>query len=274
MTLVEPSSGGLIAAWCDSAAVESDARLSEVQLPDGISYVDVVQSVSEKLWRLSGSRWSGARTDTVRPHRLTEGCGCDMSIMIPAGTWSGIGGWFDRAFPEAWGCGCPSRSVYELPGGRVIRVDEIIVDGATLDPSKYVVYDNRQLVRLDDGGLSTSWPCCQRIATPDGELGTWSVRWTHGQVPPTSGSLAAYAYSIATAKRFNTKKNTLPERAQRISRQDVDITIESDNLLNEGRTGIPEVDEFVEAYNPHRLLRRAQVFDPDTIAPAVVTSTD
>jgi len=248
--------------------------VSEVELPDGISYADIVQSVSERMWRLSGCRWSGARTDTVRPHRLTEGCACDMSMVIPAGTWSGIGGWFDRAFPEAWGCGCGSRSLYELPGGRVIRVDEILVDGVVLAPAKYRVFDNRTLVRLDDGGLPSSWPCCQRLTVPDGELGTWSIRWTHGQVPPMSGKLASYAYSIATAKRFNTKKNTLPERTQRVQRQDVEITIESDNLLNEGRTGIPEVDEFIEAYNPHRLVRRAQVFDPDTIAPAVVSSTE
>lgn len=276
-TPVSPLTGGTCALWCVPDDVEGDKRLSQVELPDGITYAMICQSSSERLWKATGRRWMGAQTATIRPHRLNDGCSCDLAgFMLP--TWGADLGdsWWSRVYPEGGGCGCGSTHL-DLAGGNVISVDEVLIDGAVVDPATYRLYDNRRLVRQRDPatGSGGTWPCCQRIEVPATEPGTCQIRWTFGQLPPMDGQLAAYAYSVERAKRYDTARGNgrMPAQAKSVRSQDVDITIDDGQGIAEGRTGIPEVDEFVEAWNPKRLTRRARVYDPDSITGAVSSRT-
>lgn len=273
-TPVTPLAGGTCALWCVPDDVEADKRLTQVTLPDGITYQMICQSSSERLWKATGRRWMGAQTATVRPHRLNDSCRCDLSGFLPR-TWGGelSDTWWSRLYPEGGGCGCGATQI-DLAGGNVITVDEVRVDNVVLAPNTYALFDNRRLVRLKDPttGSELTWPCCQRLEVPTTEPGTFQIRYSFGQLPPMDGQLAAYAYSVERAKRYDTARGNgrMPAQAKSVRSQDVDITIDDGQGIAEGRTGIPEVDEFVEAWNPKRLTRRARVYDPDTISGAVV----
>lgn len=277
MSSISPAVGGLIAPWVDAVAVDGDPRVKNAELPDFVTMAKCVQAASENLYKLTGARWQGLQTVTVRPHRLGDDCTCDQGMVGQWATWTeaGASGWTDRLFPEGWGCGCAGQEQYVITGGRVSEIVEVMVDGEVLDPSAYVLYDDRRLVRVaDDGGTALSWPCCQRIALAPTEVGTWQLIYAQGQAPPMSGVLAAYEYSVQIALRYDARKNgKVSARASRVTREGVDITIESEAAIKDGRTGFPTVDDFIEAWNPHQLQRRAQIYSPDDVAPAIVNRT-
>lgn len=276
MPTLNPGEVGTVTPWCDATDVEQDKRVENVTLPDAISYADVVQAVSENLFKLSGMRWAGLRTDTFRPHRLNDDCRCDMSGvggMWYGWGWTGIGGWWNRLFPEGWGCACIGGPEIRLPPVSNKNTLVIEVDGVTLSlGTDYDVYDNLRLVRLADPttGSILSWPCCQRLSTPVGQPGTWQYKVQHGVAPPAAGRLAAIEWGVQFARRLDTSVTRLPQRAQSVNRQGLSVTVEAGSMLaSDGKTGYEVIDAFLEAYNPHRLLRRARVFSVDTIQDAI-----
>lgn len=266
---ISPLTGGKVGLWCDPAQVEGDRRVKDVQLPDGMTWTQIVQGTSERLYRMSGYRWMGAQTIVMRPERLTRDCECDLGIPSWGFGWDGGDGWWNRLFPES-GLALALIDRIDL-GGNVISVDEILVDGEVLDPATYGLYGNRTLVRFDDAdGLRLFWPCCQRIAAPNTEVGTWQLTYQVGQMPPQSGRDAAYAWSLERGKRFDQHAEHFPAHTTRAESQGIALTIEEPAQLASGLIGIPEVDEFIESVNPARTMRRAQVYDPETIVPATV----
>lgn len=264
---VSPITGAKVALWCDPLVVAADRRLAQVILPDGVTILALCQATSERLWKRTGKRWMGLQSATIRPHHLSEDCG---SGMPP--TWGEMpgDGWWGRFYPEGLGCGC-SVSELSLPGGNVVSVDEVRVDGVVLDPSEYQLYDNRRLVRVADptSGTRLTFPCCQLLSVPLTEPGTWSYTYTFGQLPPMDGQLAAYAWTVERALRFDVSKGVTPPQAKSVTGQGFNITL-SDPKLADGKTGIPEVDEFLDGY-PR--TPRARIYSPDTIEPAVVSRT-
>jgi hypothetical protein len=273
MTALAGTIQGTVAPWIDVAQVEADDRVKDATLPQGVTVAMCVQSASENLFKRSGARWAGVRTDTLRPHRLNDDCACDMSGVswgFGGWGWTGVGGWWNRLFPEGWGVACLNTNEFQLPG-RVIQILEVKVDGAVLTPgTDYQIYDNRRIVRMKDAttGAIISWPNCQRLGFADTEVGTWSVQFQWGEVPPVDGQLACHEWSVQKVLYLSTLKNKLPQRAQSVHRQNVDITIQSAGG-KDGSTGIPLVEDFLEAWNPHRLYRRARSYSPDTIQGAI-----
>lgn len=266
---------GKVVPWCDPAVVSADKRVENVELPDGITWVDLAQAASEQLFKFSGARWMGARTDLVRPHRLGDDCSCNMDGPAFMGwDWSGVGGWWNRRFPEGWGCSCAGARELVL-ASPVTAIVEVKVDGQVLDPSTYTVFDNMRLVRLADPatGAYLSWPCCQRLMVPTTERGTWSLKYTHGAPPPKAGALAGYEFTLQLGLHFDTKGPKLPARAGKVSRQNVDVEIEATSMMKDGLTGYPIVDLFLEAYNPNRITRRARIYSPDDVIASVQSSS-
>ena len=181
-----------VAAWITGALLQRRAAPRERQ-PAARGHPDKsAQAATDILFLMSGTRHLGMITDTIRPHPPPTTGVCNF-----AGWGGGWGGYRDRrmvqrVFPDGWPCTCPLPSEYLLPNSPVL-VDgngnllngEIVVDGAPLDPSDYTVYDQRPLVRnVPATGGNWMWPCCLLLSFDTSQLGTWSVTYQHGVLPP------------------------------------------------------------------------------------------
>lgn len=232
---------GVCAPWATVDDVVTCSSCADEQFDEAL-LDDCLLFASEVLWGLSGRRWSGRCTDTVRPctglmygnglfrYRSTFARDCNC-----LGVWTG-----PENYPTARTCSC--RSLPEVSLGRypIREVVEVIVDGDTLDPSAYRVDDYRWLVRVD----GDSWPCCQDLAAPLGDPDTFGVTFEYGSNPPHGGVTAAatLACHLALAK-CGSNRCKLPDRVQNITRQGVTMTIvDPMQFLDQGKTGLYEVD--------------------------------
>lgn len=166
----------------------------------------------------------------------------------------------------AGGCSCLPACRVDL-GRPVAEITEVKVDGIVLDPSAYTLAD-RWLVRTDGGAC---WPSCQDISVPDTEDGTFAVTFRTGRLLPVAGQIAAGLLAGEFAKSCSGAACSLPAQIQSLSRQGVDVQfVDPADVLTAGRTGIADVDRFIEAVNPNGLRRRSMVMSPDyKPAPAV-----
>lgn len=239
---------------------------------------DAVQAASEILYALSGRQFSGECTSYVRPTARRHGWS--------SRSWGAAGGfgWYTSwgSCGSAWGsgvgaaaawldhsCACSPQEV-ELGAYPVTEIVEVKINGTVIPAEEYRIDDRRLLVRVRPTAAAipteqAGWPTCQRLDLPDTEPGTFSVTFLHGTLPPTSGKRAATALAAELALALAGDPNTrLPERVTSIVRQGESITlIDPQNVLDKGRTGIPEVDLFVKSVNPAGLARRASVWSPD-----------
>jgi hypothetical protein len=169
-----------------------------------------------------------------------------------------IGGrWFNLACGSCGDqCGCSYVSTVVLPGP-VGAIEQILIDGAVLDASKYRL-DGRYLIRTD-GEL---WPTCQDLAAATTEDGTWEITYTLGIPVPTGGQIAAgvLARELAKAACGDTSC-ALPRRIQSITRQGVAIVMDSFEDLAKGGTGIWLIDSWVSSVTA--APAPARVYSPD-----------
>ena len=143
-----------------------------------------------------------------------------------------------------------------LRGYPVRTVDSVTYGGTVLDPSQYRIENGKYLVRTD----RSCWNMTTGLA----------ITYTAGVNAPEAGRQAA----IRLANEFilaNTSPTecSLPERVTNISRQGVDYTLlDSQDFLQNGRTGIYEIDLFIIAANPGQARKKPRVFSPDIPAGA------
>lgn len=160
----------------------------------------------------------------------------------------------------AGGCSCRPDCRVDL-GVPVASITEVKVDGLTLDPSAYALI-GQWLARVDGGEC---WPACQDPATPDTKDGTFSVTFVPGRRLPDAGRIAAGKLAGEFLKACSGAACALPQQIASLSRQGVDVQfVDPAEVLTAGRTGIHEVDLFVQAVNPSSLRRRPRVASPDT----------
>ena len=165
----------------------------------------------------------------------------------------------------------PVRMVdtYPLPqsgrlilSGRPVRtIHSVTVEGELLDPSKYKLRNGTTLY-LDRYRVD----CCR------GRLKEVDVDYTYGVVElpailRRAVDVMAEQIVLADADSDNCK---IPERVTSVSRQGVSWTlIDPQDFLQDGRTGIYEVDIAIKTLNPHNARRRARVFTTDVAAPPI-----
>ena len=119
------------------------------------------------------------------------------------------------------------------------------------------------LVRVD-GGV---WPRCSNLLADPTDVGSFVVTYQAGYpVPAGTGlitSLLACELALALCQADSCR---LPRRVQSMTRQGVTISFSD---LDDGRTGLPEVDMWVSAQR--RPPRRATVWSPDVVVPRQTT---
>lgn len=228
------------------------------------------------LWALSGRQF-GPCSVTVRP--CGPQCGGPYGYMtFPAG-WGAVGAgmpwmvpWIDAGTWRNCGCsgGCSCRATCEvaLPGP-VAAIDEVVVDGTVLPSTAYRV-DNVNgiyvLVRLD----GECWPQCQDLDLDLTDPGTFGVTYQKGIAVPVAGQLAAGQLAGEFAKACAGQDCALPQQLASLSRNGVEVTVvDPATLLDNGLTGIANVDLWIRAVNPAGRAKPARVWSSDARAPRI-----
>lgn len=270
----EPPLVGVVQPWTDAAAVRG--RPGCVGLDQKL-LDDATRAASEILYALSGRQFSGRRAVTVRPTAAREGGD------RPAGLWSASWGCCPYSYASGYGtvalavwsghaCRCAPPQI-ELGAYPVTAITAVKINGTEIPATEYRVDDHRWLVRVKATAASAGtemdgWPTCQRLDLPDTEDATFSVAFVHGTPPPAAGVFAATVLAaelaLAGAPDGDGVEARLPERVRSIVRQGESITlIDPQDVLEQGRTGIPEVDLFLKSVNPSGSARRSAVWSPD-----------
>lgn len=265
---------GTCAPWATPADLPASCNAYGV---DAGVQADALQFASDTLFLLSGRRWPGVCTATVRPcSRSTAGSLLGWSIPFggtgaggaPFGPFGYVGSWGEACGCNAVdSCGCGSLPSITLGAEPVVSIDQVKIDGNVLSPSLYRVDNYRELVRVAAAdGSNPGWPCCQRMDLADTHVGTWSVTFKYGGTPPVGGVLAAGVLACEIMKAIDPSLGecSLPSRATSITRQGVTVQLlDPMQVFAEGLTGIALVDGWLRSVNPHKLSRRSRVWSPD-----------
>lgn len=167
----------LCAPWVEPDALRPDddcAPCAKVtaESPGDEVLTAAALDASQFLWRLSGHRYGGICTTTVRP--CIDRCGC---TALPVGPLAPASSW-----PFDCGCGtstCCGPLGITLGVSPVVEVTEVRLDDVEFTDFELV---GDVLVRTD----GQRWPACQDLTEPTFEV---DVRW--GVAPPSLGERAA-----------------------------------------------------------------------------------
>lgn len=232
---------------------------------------------STVMWASTGRRF-GLCPVVVRPcGRYTHGgtpsiFGYTFSLYGPGGAgWypyiGDDGAWRNCACP-ATNCGCrPDCEVY-LPGP-VASVTSVIQDGLVVPGTSYRVDDAKWLVRTD----GECWPDRADMNVDSG-TGFFQVSYTRGEAVPAAVLTAAGVLACEYAKACVADGDCrLPATVQSIARQGVSVQFLDFNMLvDRGFTGLAEVDQIIQAYNPYGLKSRLKVWSPEIKIPRMTTT--
>lgn len=174
-----------------------------------------------------------------------------------------LGRWVNACGCQHNTCACTALPTVHLSGG-IGAVTEVKVDGVVLNPISYRLDNGAALVRLD----GEAWPVCQDMALADTEVGTFSVSVVRGAAVDGLGAYAAGVLACEFAKALTGCKCRLPSTATAVTRQGISYEIPP-GAFPDGKTGIREVDAYVQRYNPHGLTRPSAVYSPDITSPVV-----
>lgn len=278
---LDPAAGGPCRTW------PLDASCS--QLPADPATWNAVQcaaaeTASEILWRLTAGRYGLCR-ETVRPcrpPRLFHGRrpGLDLNPALPGGqSWLRIG----CHHPDPDLCGCGPVAQVPLPGPVFWQPPDtppapdgmprcgitVTVDGLAVDETLLWLGNGDRLGRTDGG----RWPVSQHLDRPLSQEGTFGISFWRGHPVPTGGRRAAAIFAAELVAACTGAACRITARVTEIQRQGVSYQIDPQSFLDEGRTGITEVDLWVVAANPYRHRSPAAVYSPDLPGPVSVATT-
>lgn len=150
-------------------------------------------------------------------------------------------------------CGCVGRcqltgpSMIHLPGP-VSSVTKVQIGDVVLPESDYTLEQNRLYRR---GGAA--WPS-QNVGKPLGEEGTWSVEYLKGLPVPAGGERMAGVLAQQFIAACDGGECRLPRSVVQVSRQGVNHVFDPSKMLANGKTGLEDVDLWLNALNPYHLL--------------------
>lgn len=252
--------GGVDSVLCSSWTTAEDLVMCcDAEFDsDGILTDSAIVAASEVLYLASGKQYPGLCTaSNVRPCQ-TDNCGCGFQVL----SRGHLVNWRE----DCWGgyaCGCRATSRVKL-AGRVNEIISVTIDGVTVDPDQYFVYENVYLTRKSPN----RWPSCQSMDLDPDEPGTFAVTYTYGKAPPVIGQLAAQDLACEIIKSCTPGVEcAIPNGVTRITRQG--ITIERGHFIRDKKTGvwatgIGSVDYFLNGVNPKGLQRRAVGWNPNS----------
>ena len=206
---------------------ELDAHCSQISALSELTTADAAEAVTsatDLMWALTGRQY-GLYSEIVRPDLRGE-----------------VSTWFDlRRFP-------------------VSSITSVKINGATLPTSAYWVQDGK-LLNLVVG----TWPSTQKLYLADSELDTFSVTMLWGVAPPRSVAAATRRLACELLTLTFGGASGLSDRIKSTVRQGISMDIVSaDDLLENGRTGIYEIDLVLATFNREDTAALPAVMSPDT----------
>lgn len=225
------------------------------------------------LWALTGRQF-GPCPVNLRPCRSRCGFRAGYATFpVNAAQASGAGTpwvypWIDNGIWRNCGCAavCSCRASQEiLLPGPVASVTEVMIDGAILDPSAYRLDNGSILVRID----GDAWPECQDMDLANDAVGAFTVTYQRGTEVPAAGLMAAGELACQYAKACTGSGDCqLPAQLASLSRNGVQVEVaDPSEFLENGLTGLANVDLWIRSVNPSRKAQRSRVLSPDLNQP-------
>lgn len=215
-----------VAAWITEARLIADHP--NTAYADGAAERGIVVA-SEVLYNLSGRRFPGEQTDAIRPHCRHMHWATNRYDCHGAAGLVRLPGYpvvVRDADPEA-----------EPP----VAASPVVTLGGEVFTA-FAVYDRRYLARTD--GLS--WPC--QNAPYDDDPPTVAITYAWGRTPTAGGQAAAsslaHQYALSMTPDL-AGTCALPPRVASVVRQGITISVTA--LVEEGRTGLDDVDLWLDS---------------------------
>jgi len=231
----------IVAPWATLEQLPEDAPTAHD--PD---YQELLWEASEILYRLSGSQYRGEAKrlialDSYRAQR----CWSQTEQMIAAS-------WPSMPLGVRYPGHTPNWETVQLPDSPILAVEEVRIGDEVLDTTGWWAQLPAGLLHRVGG---TSWP----------EHGL-QVRYRYGIPPPAGGVRSAILLTVELGKAWARDSSCrLPKRIQTITREGVSVGFfDKFEGLDAGRTGIFDIDLWINSVNPSRLRRRPRVWSPDT----------
>ena len=214
---------------------------------------EACKSASGLLWSMSGRKYSGITTVTERYicqnriFRYGASANTYQAVLLDGAIFNIPADEFEGGVAD----GLSPESRIRLRGRPVTKIHSIRRrDGIVLDPSAYYLVDHSTV----QAATGIPWTPCNL-----------EITYSYGTYAPTMGRMAARTLAIEFVKLFEGSDDcALPQRVTSIARQGVSYTLlDSQDFIEEMRTGIYMVDLFLKSTNPDKARAKARVFSPD-----------
>lgn len=140
-----------------------------------------------------------------------------------------------------------------LRGAPVHEVFSVHYGETELNPSEYILF-NKRFLKLSNGAV-WNYGCEPRGITVD---------YSYGMMPPMAGVLAATTLAnellILMGEGSDMSQCRVPERVRSVSREGISFDmIDPQEFMDDGRTGIWEIDLFIRTANPSRAKKQPRL---------------
>lgn len=238
----------LEALWTVPTDIDESLDLALIDPSDSQTLKDyeialaACEFASQTLWALSGRKF---HTRTV-----TEQYVVDRAWIGPY-TQSPVRG--TAVYDKDWG---------------VYIVDPYDWNSSRIRLNGSPVREVKELRSLADGSLITDYSIATRSTLSIRESVSRGIEITYryGQEPPVAGRMAAKVMALQFFYLWSGREELcdLPSRVTQVSRENVSWTIlDSQDFLDELKTGIYAVDMFLRSVNPDKARVKAKVFSVD-----------
>lgn len=208
------------------------------------------QYASWILYKLTAEKYAGVRSATEWYGISGSNCAICTSSVVSGGIIS-VGenhGHINVAPAEL--SSFSTRGLL-LRGRPATSISAVVSEtGETAPTTSYSLVNNAYLINTD----TSCWDLRNGV----------TVAYKFGARPPVAGRLAAIRLATELLKlAANDNTCSLPDRVTSVSRQGISYTIlDPQEFIRDGRTGIYEIDLFLQAANPSKAKKRPRVFVP------------